>query len=118
MNTLTMDKFSAQNQIKSKNESKILRDKFENIAKNKDTKALEKAASEFEEIFINLVLKTMRNSVPKSDFFGNSMQKEIYEGMLDEELSKSLASRGVFGLRDLIKSSFEKDFEKIKKYDN
>lgn len=70
-----------------------------NEVKNKE---IDKAASEFESIFIYYMLKTMRESVMKADLFGDNKSEEIYRGMLDEELSKAVANAGGIGLKDTI----------------
>ena len=67
-----------------------------------EKRALEKAASEFESLFIYHMLKTMRKSVSKGSLFGNSKGEEIYKSMLDEELSKVMAQGRGMGLRDMV----------------
>ncbi|MBI5682875.1 MAG: peptidoglycan DD-metalloendopeptidase family protein [Deltaproteobacteria bacterium] len=63
---------------------------------------LDKAASEFESVFIYYMLKTMRESVMKADLFGDNKAEEMYRGMLDEEISKVIAKAGGIGLKDTI----------------
>lgn len=59
----------------------------------------EKVATEFETLFMDLVLKTMRESV-KPEEESNAMG--IYKGMLDSEYSKSMTEAQSFGIRDMI----------------
>lgn len=48
-------------------------------------------AREFESIFINQMLKTMRSSINKSDFIDGGSAEEMYTGMLDEEMARQIA---------------------------
>ena len=60
---------------------------------------VEKVSKDFESLFVNLVLKSMRKTVSKSELIDNSHAQEIYEGMLDEQYSKMMvANKGSFGL--------------------
>jgi flagellar protein FlgJ len=56
-----------------------------------EEKKLKKACQDFEGIMINMMLKSMRQTLPGSDIFGNSMGKEIYRSMYDQELSEKIA---------------------------
>lgn len=64
--------------------------------------ALRRAAEEFESLFINQMLKSMRDTVQKSDLFHGGNAEEIYTSMLDTELSKSMAKAGGIGLADML----------------
>ncbi|HEB71389.1 MAG TPA: hypothetical protein ENI77_02065 [Nitrospirae bacterium] len=48
-------------------------------------------AREFESIFINQMLKTMRSSVDKSGFIDGGPAEEMFTGMLDEEMARQMA---------------------------
>jgi len=63
-----------------------------------DEERLKKACSDFESIFIHQVLKSMRQTVPQTGFFGEGPEKEIFQSFFDQELSKSLAQQGGLGL--------------------
>ena len=59
---------------------------------------LKKACSEMESLFINHLLKEMRNTIPKSGFIGGGVAEEIYTSMSDSQLAKELSSKGGIGL--------------------
>lgn len=59
---------------------------------------LVKAAKEFEGVFMDIVMKSMRNSVTKSDVFGDSSKTDFFQGMLDSEYSKLTTTRQSTGL--------------------
>ena len=67
-------------------------------AKQGDEQALRKASQEFESIFVNLLLKEMRKSMPKGGVFERSMAREWFEGMLDEAVSKEVVKGPGIGL--------------------
>lgn len=61
--------------------------------------AIKGAARQFEAMFMQLVLKSMREATPKSGLL-DSTAGETYTGMLDQQLSTSLAGRT--GLAEMI----------------
>ena len=65
-------------------------------AKNPNA-ALEEVASQFESIFLQQMLKSMRDATVKSDLFDSS-QMETYQSMADQQLALQLAEQGGIGL--------------------
>ena len=65
-------------------------------AKNPNA-ALEEVAAQFESIFLQQMLKAMRDATVKSDLFDSS-QMDTYQGMADQQLAVNLAENGVIGL--------------------
>lgn len=63
---------------------------------------LRKAAKEFEAMFLNLVMKQMRETVPENDLFGDSSKTKVFQGMLDEEYSKMAGETKNYGLAEMI----------------
>ncbi|MEJ2755617.1 MAG: rod-binding protein [Gammaproteobacteria bacterium] len=65
---------------------------------------VEKAAREFEGLFINLVFKSMReaNAVFETDSVFNSRETNFYRDMLDSQLSAELARGGGIGLAQIM----------------
>ncbi len=63
---------------------------------------LKKACADFESIFINFMLKTMRNTVPQSGT--NKLPgKDIYAAMIDQKVAEDLAKRGGgIGLQEML----------------
>jgi flagellar protein FlgJ len=56
----------------------------------------------FESIFMQMLFKEMRDSVQKSDLFGNSQGMEFFQGMYDDQMSQQLASAGGLGIGRLV----------------
>ncbi len=62
-----------------------------------EQKRLAQACSEFEAIFIEMVLKSARASIPKGGLF-SSEEQELVREMLDAELAKEIARGGGIGV--------------------
>ena len=67
-----------------------------------DREEIKKVANEFESLFINLVLKSMRNTVQKSGLIDGGNAEEIYKSMLDDEYCKQMATQRTTGIADQI----------------
>ena len=59
--------------------------------------ALEDVAAQFESIFLQQMLKSMRDATVKSGLFESS-QMETYQSMADQQLAVQLSEQGGFGL--------------------
>ncbi len=62
--------------------------------------ALKKVAQQFEALLMNMMLKSMREAVPQDGMF-DSDQTRLYTSMLDQQLSQTMASKGI-GLADAL----------------
>ena len=69
-------------------------------AKAGSPEALKGAATQFEAMFINMMMKSMRDATPQDELTG-SEQSKMFTGMLDQQMSQTLAKRGV-GLADVL----------------
>lgn len=70
-------------------------------AKQTPDKALAKAAKQFEAVFMNMLLKSMREATPQDGMF-DSEQTNMFTSMLDQQLSETMGgSRGI-GLADMM----------------
>ena len=68
--------------------------------------ATRETAQQFEAMFIQMMMKTMRESVMKSDLSENA-PLETYQGMFDKEVSMQLAKRNSMGLADMLVKNLE-----------
>jgi flagellar protein FlgJ len=62
--------------------------------------ALKTAATQFEAMFINMMMKSMRDATPQDGMLDNQ-QTKMFTSMLDQQTSQNLAKRGV-GLADVL----------------
>jgi flagellar protein FlgJ len=69
-------------------------------AKAGSPEALKGAATQFEAMFINMMMKSMRDATPADSLMDNQ-QTKMFTGMLDQQLSQNMAKRGV-GLADML----------------
>ncbi len=60
--------------------------------------AMKAAAQQFEALFLSMILKSMRESLPQDGLF-NSQQTKLYTQLLDEEVSQQVSKQGI-GLAD------------------
>lgn len=67
-----------------------------------DEAEIRKVAQDFESLFLEIVLKSMRGTVSKSGLVDGGNGEEIFRSMLDGEYAKSMASQGTSGLADSI----------------
>ena len=82
-----------------------------NFARNykyKDKDKLKEVTKNFEALFINMMLKSMRKTVVKSSFSPQGLDYDIYMGMFDEEMSKKIAQRNTLGLSNTIYNAIKK----------
>ena len=63
---------------------------------------LKKACMEFESIFLQMMYKYMKNTVPKSNLISKGMAEEFFESMLDEKLMEEASRSGGFGLAAML----------------
>ncbi len=63
---------------------------------------LRKAASDFEAIFAQQMLKSMRDATLKSDLIKTSEGERVFREMLDQHRSEQLADSGSLGLGEMI----------------
>ena len=72
-------------------------------AQQNQDKALKESAQQFEGLFIQMMMKSMReaSSVMKDDE-NQSSARETFEGMFDKEVSLQMAKRGAIGVADFM----------------
>ena len=110
----TNSSFAATNeQAKSANFERMLNDlqakaaakddhAVNGAAKSKQDAALQEACKGFEAMFLNMMYREMRSTVPESDIIKKSNAIKIFEDMRDTEMTKKIADGGGIGLGDLI----------------
>ncbi|KAF1047581.1 MAG: Peptidoglycan hydrolase FlgJ [Herbaspirillum frisingense] len=69
-------------------------------AKQNSPESIKGAAKQFEALFLNMVMKSMRDATPQNGPFDNE-QTKMFTSMLDQQLSQTLAQRGI-GLADVL----------------
>lgn len=95
--------------------SKVTEDNFEKrlreaVAKG-DESQLKEVCHQFESLFISMLFKQMKATVPKSDYLGNDTASDIYKSMLDDQLCEVASQRGI-GLGDMMYKQLSKKYKK------
>ena len=68
-----------------------------------NSSSLHEVCQEFESVLIAHLLKTMRNTVPKSDVMPReSLCEDIYRSMMDEALANAVARGSGVGLAEIL----------------
>jgi flagellar protein FlgJ len=70
-------------------------------ARERSPEALRETARQFEGLFIQMMIKAMRESLPKDGLF-DSEQVRFFQGMFDRQVSLDLAQRGGLGLAEVL----------------
>lgn len=71
-------------------------------AERNDPAVLREVAGQFEALFVQTVLKNMREASLGDPIFGDSNQHKMYEGMLDQQLALEMSSGVGIGLADML----------------
>ncbi len=79
---------------------------------NDNLQKLKKLSRDFEAIFIDMMLKTMK--IGEDSTLGNSAENSIYQSMYQEALANQIANTSSFGIASLIFNSIKKEIENIK----
>ena len=64
-------------------------------------KAAKEVAQQFESIFVSMMVKSMRDTLPKDGLF-SSNQMDAYQDMFDKQMAVDLSSKGGIGLAEII----------------
>ncbi|MGJ4748340.1 rod-binding protein [Leptospira sp. SA-E8] len=90
----------------------------EEISVDPYRKKLYDASSEFESIFVKMMLKEMKSTVHKSGLIDGGYAEEIFEDMLYDEYSKNLSANSSLGLAEQIYQSLSSNLPPISKLDS
>ena len=75
--------------------------RLKHVSRDNPVEAAKEVATQFEAMFIQMMLKSMRDAVPKGGLF-NSNDMETYTEMADQQIAVNLAKGGGIGLADVI----------------
>lgn len=67
-------------------------------ARKNPNQALEMVANQFESMFINMMIKSMRDAMPESGLLASD-QSKTYQSMMDQQWSQHLSGKG-FGIAE------------------
>lgn len=70
-------------------------------ARLEPNEAAKEVAQQFESIFIEIMMKSMRSATPKDSLFGSD-QMEAYQDIFDKQLAVDMAESGGLGIAEVI----------------
>jgi flagellar protein FlgJ len=82
--------------------------------KRVDREKLKKACEDFEALLIARMLQLMRRSIPQNGLLGSGPGKEVYQGLMDQELAKKMSRRGGIGLGEVLYRQVLQRDEKVR----
>jgi flagellar protein FlgJ len=77
------------------------------LAREDTRAAMKQAAQQFEALFLQMVLKAMREAAPAQGMF-DSEQTRMYRSLLDQQLAQTLSARASVGLAALIEKQLSR----------
>ena len=87
--------------------------------KNDDANKIKDLSNQFESLFLGIVVKSMRKSVVESELVKKSNGEKIFQGMLDQEYSQTLAKQRTTGIAESIEKHLlginQQDFHSVQK---
>jgi len=73
-----------------------------NLTADAKPQKLKQACAEFESLFLNYLLKSMRASVPEGGLIDQSEESKMFKAMLDEKLADEISASGGVGLGEIL----------------
>lgn len=81
-------------------------------ARQDEKRAVQETAQQFEAMFIQQMMKTMRDSIEKSEL-SDSHAQETFESMFDREVAHQMSKRNSLGIADMLVKDHERRSEMI-----
>lgn len=85
---------------------------LQNAVDNQDDKELKQACKEFEGIMLNMMYKSMKSTIIKSDLVEEDAGRDIFQSMLDDKLVDTAAQTGSLGLADALYKQLSRQYLK------
>jgi len=89
------------NSMVSANDSSLSLNEIKLLGQSDERTALKQATQQFEALFVQMMLKSMRSTVGENGFMSSSATNTFQE-MQDNELAKQISGNGGFGLTEQI----------------
>jgi Rod binding domain-containing protein len=92
-------------QMSEKNLERLRNDS--GFGKMEAEKDIEKVSRDFESVFLNKLLSSMRKTIPKSGLL-DSFASDMFQSMMDEEMSKEMSKNKGMGMGEMIYNDLSK----------
>jgi flagellar protein FlgJ len=90
---------------------------LKSAAKRDDPAAIKAAAQQFEALFLQMMLKSMRDASPSDGPF-DSEQTRMYEQLLDQQMAQVMAGKGGTGLAAVIEKQLKQGSDPVVSYED
>ncbi|NOX08541.1 MAG: hypothetical protein GXP22_03475 [Gammaproteobacteria bacterium] len=80
--------------------------------RDNDPEAVREVADQFEAMFVQMMLKSMRDATEKGGLFDND-QSKLYQGMFDKQISMEFTSGKGIGISDMLVNQLSGRFSGI-----
>jgi len=74
-------------------------------------KELKKISQDFESLFVGMMLKSMRATVPEDKLVGGGRAEETFRSMLDQEYATAAARRGGIGIATMVEKELLRRYQ-------
>lgn len=71
---------------------------LDNAVKSKDNEKLKQLCQDFEAIMVSMVIKSMRQAIPKDGLIPDSFEQGVFQSMLDDEYARLMVQKQNFGI--------------------
>ena len=75
---------------------------------SKSQERAEEAATQFESVLVQQMLKSMWQAVPKNGLLSGSSEEQLYQEMLQQEVSSHISEHQSFGIKDMVMRELKK----------
>ncbi|WP_432662607.1 rod-binding protein [Wukongibacter baidiensis] len=98
-------------QVSNEQKTDDFKDILESAKASNDDERLEATCKQFESIFLSMLMKNMRKTVVDGGLIEKSHAREMFEGMLDEEIAKESSKEHGIGLAKLMYEQLSKGMD-------
>lgn len=74
-------------------------------------KELKKISQDFESLFVGMMLKSMRATVPEDTLTGGGRAEETYRSLLDQEYATAASRRGGIGIASMVEKELLRHYQ-------
>jgi len=98
------------NSLRISTNTSILEKQVQSASKNEDDDALMEVCKEFESIFLSMMFKEMKKTVPDDGLFEKSLGTEIFEDMYIDTLSQEVTKENSYGIAKMLYEQFKNGY--------
>ena len=90
------------------NDPSIIEKRSLEVKENKDDEKLKDLCKDFESIFLSMMLKKMKSTIPESGLMEKSFGVDMFEDMYIDQISSEISKKNDLGLARMLYDQFKK----------